>query len=237
MYCPKCGALAVEGQRFCKTCGTNLELVGEALEGGEDTLGQLRIDVEALKKSAKDFARNVSGAVNSHHARHRHRESGEPRMPRPKEWLSYSWQHNLKNGLLSLFGGAGLGAALYYLGQVAINQGAISSIRELNEGQIHGLEELVQWVWLFALIPIMKGVAQILYAALFAESIATLAERFTPRQLSPQPESIQQPQATAPSATAPITSNISPFEEPPPSVTEGTTEIFDAAPRAKREAQ
>jgi zinc-ribbon domain len=215
MYCPKCGAKALEGQRFCKACGINLELVSDALEGGEDTLGQLRLDMEALKTSAKNFGKNFKPM----HPKPAMKDLSE-HAPKAKDWLSYSWQHNLKNGLMSLFGGVGLGVVLYYLGQIAIREGVILSIEEAAEGRIHGLESIARWLWLFALIPVLKGLAQIIYAALFAESIATLSERFKPPQI------VQQ--IVQPPDTAPITNDL---KEAPPSVTEHTTQIFDAAPR------
>src|SRR5215210_1274916 len=220
MFCPKCGAQAIVGQKFCKTCGINLELVSNALEGGEDTLGQLRLDMEALKTSAKNFGKGVPFAVSNWHNNTvgKIHSKDEPRPPKPKDWLSYSWQHNLKNGLMGLFGGAGLGFVLYFLSQVAINNGAIRSIEEASNRPIHGLESLASWIWLFALIPMLKGLAQILYAALFAESMDTLAKRFAP----------------PPVVTAPIAPSLN---EPPPSVTEHTTRMFDSQPQPRRESQ
>ena len=33
MYCPKCGSNQSEGKRFCTVCGTNLQIVTQALSG------------------------------------------------------------------------------------------------------------------------------------------------------------------------------------------------------------
>jgi len=38
---------------------------------------------------------------------------------------------------------------------------------------------LVRMVWMIALLPMLKGLAQIFYAAFFGESMATLTERFS----------------------------------------------------------
>src|SRR5215210_1422800 len=88
MFCPKCGAQAIVGQKFCKTCGINLELMSNALEGGEDTLGQLRLDMEALKTSAKNFGKGVPLAVSNWHNNTvgKLHSKDEPRLPKPKEW-------------------------------------------------------------------------------------------------------------------------------------------------------
>src|SRR5262249_27543419 len=123
MFCPKCGAEALAEQRFCKHCGTNLELINDALKGGDNAQNPYKIAVEALKRNAVEFARSwkdgwgeiASEARRRHPAHEIRRQIRDDRIrrreeirarnwPRPKEWLSYSWQHNLRNGLLSLFG-------------------------------------------------------------------------------------------------------------------------------------
>jgi hypothetical protein len=102
----------------------------------------------------------------------------------------------------------------YHLGRVAVNEGVLKNIDELANRNIHGLEQLLLWVWLFALIPILKGVGQILYGLAFAEPMSVLAERFAPKHQAPQP----------------VTSPINPaLSEPPPSVTEHTTNIISDA--------
>jgi len=237
MYCPNCGAKALEEQqRFCKTCGTNLELVAGSLKEGEDTLGQLRLDMESLKTGLRDFSKGI-GKVGIHYgynersSRERRREERrpEPRQPKPKEWLAYTWQHNLKNGLISLFGGAGLGIVLFYLSQIAINEGVIRSIEEGADGRIHGLEPLARWIWLFALIPILKGLAQIIYAAFAGNSITKVAERFAPPQ--PAQTFVEPPQ---PLSAVPKTDGL---PDAPPSVTENTTKFFDPVAQPGRESQ
>ena len=75
------------------------------------------------------------------------------------------------------------------------------------------------YIWLLPLISALKGVAQIIYAAFFGESMGTLAERFTPPLRLEQPKIEQE-----------LPSNdTADFSEPPPSVTEHTTKIFEEA--------
>src|SRR5690349_1937662 len=135
MFCPKCGSESLETQRFCKACGTNLQLINDALRTG-DTPGPFGIDVEALKRNAADFAKSWKTGLNNlglnnlnegkdwrHSARESVREirrkareeARRQNLPKPKEYMGYSWQHNLRNGLVSLFWGTGLGVVLYYL--------------------------------------------------------------------------------------------------------------------------
>ena len=128
MFCPKCGAEAVEGQRFCKSCGTNLQLIYNAIKSGDTPQGPFGLDLDALKQSAMDFANSWKtswAGMTQEHEKHwggatkeqqkpltereirrRTREELQRRnLPRPKEWMAYSWQHNLKVGLGSLLSG------------------------------------------------------------------------------------------------------------------------------------
>jgi hypothetical protein len=257
MYCPKCGGESLEAQKFCKACGTNLQLINDALSGGEGP-HPFGIDVDALAKNAREFARSfktnvgvvAGGRTSAADARERYRVSREVRrqareearrqnVPKPKEYMSYSWQHNLRNGLVSLFWGAGLGVVLFYLGQTAIDDGLIGRLVEWSQGHVQGVEPLVRIIWLIALLPALKGLAHIIYAAFFAESMATLTTRFTPPPLA-----LEEPRPFLRQDTAPVVEretapkNYEPSFEPPPSVTEHTTHIFDESqPQMKRETQ
>jgi hypothetical protein len=210
------------------------------LDKGEDTLGQLRLDMDSLKRQAFDVARSlkagftgdsidneihdeIDGGLHERRREEIRERMKEKRMPKPKEWLGYSWQHNLRNGLISLFSGVGLGIFLYYMAQIAINDGAIRSLEEIPNVDIRGIEPLVTMIWLVALIPVLKGIAQVLYAAFFAESIASLTEKFLPAQ---------------PIEHRPPVQEYIPLNETPTSVTERTTQFFEDASRpANRESQ
>lgn len=295
MFCPKCGAQALsEEQRFCKSCGTNLQAVNEALERGDSKTTVLGIDVGGLVKSVKesvdvesivktvkesvgevtvnqDSRKSQTRGKNAHRKRHRASRSEDSadsnnrwleyeetktkiaelkaqreklRTPKPKEWMAYSWQHNLKYGLMSLFSGVGLGIFLYYLGKMGIESGLVDELIAKSNANITGLHQLARLLWLVAVIPVLKGFGQIFYAAFFAESMATLAERFTPQALELSEAAgaaggekflFSQPSGASGKETAPVdTSPI--FDEtsaPPPSVTETTTRTLEEA-RIKR---
>lgn len=55
MYCPKCGANNQDEVKFCTRCGTNLEVVSEALSGR--TTGTLETD-ERIVRLLKDYYRS-----------------------------------------------------------------------------------------------------------------------------------------------------------------------------------
>jgi hypothetical protein len=205
-------------------------MIYDALGTGEVGKVPLGVDVEALARSARTFAESwkAGWSGTSTHQRHTTQPVREqpttaqpaPPAPKPKDWLSYSWQHNLRDGLISLFTGAGLGAVLYYVAKVAIEQGTLADVETVSH--VNGLARIAGLIWLLALIPVLKGLAQIIYAGIFAQSIDRLSEKFIPQSnrvvTAPQSE-----------PELPVREYVS-FGEAPPSVTEGTTEIFQAEP-------
>jgi hypothetical protein len=275
MFCPKCGSESLETQRFCKACGTNLQLINDALRTGDTPQGPFGINVDELTKNAIDFAKSWKTSWGPGHLRiekvprgERHtglsgrggensigdaaerfrlsreirkqarEEARRQNLPKPKEYMSYSWQHNLRNGLVSLLWGTGLGVVLYYLGQTAIDSGFIRNLEETSRGHVQGLEPIVRLFWLIALLPTLKGLARIIYAAFFGESMATLAARFTPPPMLEEPQPFIR-QDTAPVAERePVSASYEPSIEPPPSVTEHTTHFFEETQQpVKRESQ
>ena len=249
MFCPKCGAESLDGQRFCKSCGTNLQLINNALRGGDGGQFIHGVDVEALKQNAIEFAKSWkegwSGSVGpgvragvmrgrtTREIRRREQEEAKRRnLPRPKEWITYSWQHNLRNGLLSLFWGGGLGVLLYYLGQNAATSDALHDIPNLTANKLDAIQHAARLAWMIAVFPVVKGLAQIIYSA-FAESMKTLSDRYT---IPPEVE--REPQEPALSNETAAPTSYPRLVAPPASVTENTTEFFDQIPvEGRRETQ
>lgn len=65
VYCPKCGTQGIEGARFCKRCGTNLEAVSRALTGQlvGGTADDLSTEMEIAY--AKEYSRAVYALLGS----------------------------------------------------------------------------------------------------------------------------------------------------------------------------
>jgi hypothetical protein len=239
MFCPKCGIEALESQRYCKGCGTHLQMIYDAL-GTSDNKGIYGIDVEALSRNARKFAESWKAGWSGSQTEARPAKATtapveQPRqnLPKPKEWLRYSWQHNLRDGLLSLFGGLGFGVVLYYLCRPPYIQDILRSIEPLSRTNvdIDAVARLASYIYLFAAIPVLKGLGQIIYAAFFAESIARLTERFIP-----QPgQMLAAPPSAFPLSNEESTGrNFDDLKEPVSSVTEHTTKIIDGAPGGVR---
>jgi hypothetical protein len=206
MYCPKCGGESLETQRFCKACGTNLQLINDALRTGDTPQGPFGLDVDALARNAREFAQS---------------------------WKT-SWSGGAdEKGRLNQQRVVGLRINR----EIRRQEREEARRRNLPNGHVQGLEPLVRILWLIALLPVLKGLAQIIYAAFFGESIATLAARFTPQPLLEQPQAVLR-QDTAPVAEQEPARSYDPSIDPPPSVTERTTHIFEENQRtAKGESQ
>ena len=256
MFCPKCGGEAAGDQKYCKTCGTHLQMIYDALGGSEHKGVYGGIDVEALSRNARKFAESwKSGWMGAEIRKHRWSGAGDawkagwdrstaqnkpavtvapqPPMPKPREWLRYSWQHNLREGLTSLFAGTGLGLALYYFSRPPYIADVLKGIPALSHGNnvdLEAIARLASLIWLFAAIPVLKGLGKIGYAAFFAESMAKLTERFIPK---PQPAQIvTAPQSPLPREEEPVR-NFENLSEPISSVTDHTTHIIDGPPPAR----
>jgi hypothetical protein len=135
----------------------------------------------------------------------------------------------------------GMAILFYYLGQEALNSGVVRDIPRVSERGIEGIERGLRLAWLIGVIPVLKGLAQIIYAAFFGESMATLSDRFTvqvPARSSPQfSDTNNLDSATSPSLQQEQAQrSFDGLDEPPSSVTEHTTHIFDSG-QPKREAQ
>lgn len=89
MYCPRCGTLARDEQKFCTACGVNLSLITDVLAGrvGERTTGSGRSLLEMLFGIEK----------------------------RPELTPEQKRMQDIRNGVLSLFVGIGLSLFLYIL--------------------------------------------------------------------------------------------------------------------------
>src|ERR1041385_3909845 len=61
MYCPTCATLSSEGVKFCKSCGMNLSVVTQALNGGVVVSDPLR-DRE-FKRARKQISDGINGSA------------------------------------------------------------------------------------------------------------------------------------------------------------------------------
>src|SRR5215813_8772969 len=58
MYCPNCSTAAVDGAKFCKVCGINLNVINQAINGG------VTVSDPARNREYKRTRRQISEGIN-----------------------------------------------------------------------------------------------------------------------------------------------------------------------------
>jgi len=216
IYCPQCGVEAAGNQQFCRKCGVNLSLIGKALTLSEsiargdrgplpkvkEIIGGLKIEVmtdeigRGLEQMNTEIVRSIDTAKAAHARGWDWR--GRPKTPQEQ------YEKAVRAGMSSMFGGAGLMVALYYLAAVVVLKVPPETLARIP----FELEPVVRMMWLLGLVPTLQGFGQLLGA---------LMTRPAP-VLPAAPE----PPAPEPARTGPLAEPA-----PPPSVTEHTTEFLD----------
>jgi len=197
MFCPNCSAEAKDTeQKFCKSCGTNIQLVAESLSRGQVSLETYKFDFEAMRKNLSDIGKNIKTSIQK--AAHEGEKSVNTKeLELKKSLLTCSRTHNLQHAVINVLSSVGTGIFLYYLGQTAVTAGLISSIEAASH--LTGFEPIARMLWLVSIIPFCAGIGYLINGIFFSRkpdiSIGPVSD---PKQI-----------------TNPI--------EPPASITENTT--------------
>jgi uncharacterized membrane protein YvbJ len=65
MYCPECATQNLEAAKFCRVCGTNLEVISLALRGNPQTqVNQAKTEEQGLAKNS-DWVRKKAQGTRS----------------------------------------------------------------------------------------------------------------------------------------------------------------------------
>jgi len=263
-YCPKCATQAVQGQNFCRNCGTDLSVIFLAIDGKQRG-GP--IDFETLKKDLFELGSHLHARIKEEATAFKSKTQklnerpAAPKVVQPipiqlpnwsrefnkalrKVKLANSRKYSLQQAALSIFGGG----AMLVVWKVVLEQSAqlIQSLEAIVTREtglpLEGFEPLLQNLWLFALIPIAKGIAHLINGICFApkqidetqdEQVAT-PQQFYYSPVTPAPSAV--PPSAVPVDTAPV--HTAQFEQPnfpsyrpypsvSPSVTEDETVRFE----------
>jgi hypothetical protein len=146
-----------------------------------------------------DLARDINKSI-------KHEMEREVRKGLSKVRVANTRKYSLQQATLSLFGGGAMMAAWYYILDAAVKSDLFSSIEqtifEQTGNQIHGLAALFRLLWLFALIPIARGVAHLFNGIFFAPKQEQLQAE-EPLEFQPQGYVYQAPYPTPVSAVPP----------------------------------
>ena len=181
MYCPKCASPTTPGQRFCRSCGTDLGLILDAIEGKRG------LDFEVLKADLRKLGSNLR--VGFEEARVGFQQGikktaklkpTDPSAPAPIQPVAVrvkrvrggsTRQYSLQRAMLSIFGGGAIAGTLNYLLNIAANSGLLANIeREVLQNlqlSIYGFAPVLRGLWVIGLIPMVKGVAHLINGICF----------------------------------------------------------------------
>jgi len=185
MYCPRCASTAIEGQRFCRSCGMNLGLILDALDGRRGPL-----DFELLKRDLRELGANLRSGFEGASSALR----GTARLTPPpaalpaamtlpelsreveralrKVKVANSRKYSLQQATLSLFGGGALLVAWHFVLTRIASSGLLESLERVilaeSGHQVVGIGWALRSFWILALIPLATGAAHLFNAIFLA---------------------------------------------------------------------
>ncbi|MEP7341645.1 MAG: zinc ribbon domain-containing protein [Acidobacteriota bacterium] len=158
MFCPKCAAQTVSGQRFCKNCGTNIGVIVDAIDRKQPG----PIDFETLKKDLRELGSNLRAGFEQFKGTHRldkqqgiqptpnvsnqpgaadlaqeiHKSikrdiEGQVNKGLSKVRVANSRKYSLQQATLSVFSGGAWMTAWFYILEGARNSGLFTSIEQV----------------------------------------------------------------------------------------------------------
>ena len=148
MYCPRCASVAIEGQRFCRSCGANLGAIVDVMEDRRAAL-----DFESLKSDLRDLGASLRAGFEGARSNikspwtaklpsaasiRRGAATAAPSIPQTLPTIirqrkeASTRKYSLQQATLSILGGAASCGVLYYFLNHAADSGFVSSIVTSN---------------------------------------------------------------------------------------------------------
>lgn len=216
MFCPQCGTESPAEQRFCRVCGANLKVIGQAVSLSEAIARTDRGPLTKLKdlmESAK--VKQVTDDVSRALEQIGKQISGPAAPEKSSTKLSW-WQRreptaaerrekHLVNGTVTMFTGIGLTIFLYHLSAALVLKLPPDVIARIP----FELTPVIHILWMVGLIPTLSGLGRIL---------AGLSIKAPPAEALPSAETYALP---------PVSSVPAEPIPAPRSVIERTTELLD----------
>ena len=217
MFCPQCGGESPEGQHYCRSCGTNLKVIGKVVTFTDaisksdgvptkvkEKIGQVADQVSrAMEKANTEITRN--SAERRHRWPERKQKTAEERRER-----------HLTRGAIKFFTGGGLSIFLYFVTHAVQLRLPADFVAQVP----FAIDPVVRVFWLIGLIPMLSGIGHIIAGLSIkprrAREIET-AEATPLRINAPGSETARMdPEST-----------VASVREAPASVTDRTTNILD----------
>ena len=219
IFCPQCGSESSEGQHYCRSCGTNLKVIGKVVTWS-DVISKEGVPPRVKEKIAH-VTEEVSRAmckVNSEMARNSVQRRSKLRGRREKTPEERRERH-LTRGFIKLGWGGGLSIFLYsvfHAIQLQLPGDVVAAVP-------FAIDPVVRVLWTIGLIPMLSGFGHII--AGFTIRTKGTAELNTVDAMPLKIDSTE-PLKLDPDLT------VASVRQTPPSITDRTTNILDRAPVA-----
>jgi hypothetical protein len=230
MFCPQCGTDSAEGQHYCRSCGTNLKVVGRAV-----TLGDAISKTDGVPAKLKEIMSSpriahvteevsramekMNAEITSSSLEHR-RERRERRLQRKEKTAEERRERHLTKGAVKFFTGGGLAIFLYILFHAV----QLNLPPDLVANSPVAIDSLVRSLWAIGFVPMLSGVGHIIAGL-------SIKVRRAPQIKSPDesPLQIEEPTPSSYRTDSRLTTGSMP--QTPQSVTDRTTNILDRDPQ------
>lgn len=217
MYCPQCGTKSPEDQRFCRSCGANLKVIGKAVALSEAVARSDRGPLPVLKEMMKSIKIEHTTDEISHALEQMNREITRNfsaaiqiprgRLQRKEESYIERRENHIVKGTVSLFSGVALMIFLYYFAGALVLKVPPEKLARLP----FELEPVLKIIWLVGLMPALSGLGRIIAGLMISRSKKSVGEADEPKVVGSPERGFM-------------------LEERPASVIEHTTELLDHEP-------
>jgi hypothetical protein len=229
MFCPQCGTDSADGQHYCRSCGTNLKVVGRAVSLGDaiSKTDGVPAKIKEIMSSPKiaQVTEDVSRAMEkmnleiTRSSLEHSRERRARRLKRKEKTAEERRERHLTRGAIKFFTGGGLTIFLYVL----FHSLQLKLPADVYDKIPFAIDPVVRSLWAFGFLPMLSGVGHV---------IAGLSIKVRPQSqiesADDSPLRIDAGGSTPRLTPEPRTAQIN---EAPTSVTERTTNILDRDPQ------
>ena len=217
IFCPQCGTESSEGQHYCRSCGTNLKVIGKVVTWS-DVISKEGVPPRVKEKIAhvtEEVSRAMS-KVNSEIARKSSQQRRQSRWRKEKTPEERRERH-LTRGFVKLGWGGGLSIFLYsvfHAIQLHLPGDVVAAVP-------FAIDPVVRVLWTIGLIPMLSGFGHIIAGF-------TIRTKGAP-QLNTVDDMPLNIDSTEPLKLDPELT-VASVRDTPPSITDRTTNILDRAP-------
>lgn len=219
IFCPQCGTESNEGQHYCRSCGTNLKVIGKVVTWS-DAISKEGVSPKVKEKIAhvtEEVSRAVS-KVQSEMARNSAEQRWKSRRRKEKTPEERRERH-LTSGFIKFGWGGGLSIFLYsvfHAMQLNLPPDVVAAVPFAIDPVMHVL-------WTIGLIPMLSGVGHVIAGfTIRPKRISTV------KDVEGAPLNID---STEPLKLDPEVT-VASIRQAPPSITDRTTNILDRTPVA-----